>query len=53
MPGRLLKEYNRPVPTNTNGMTSQVERLQWHGLISVVGVPSHSECHGVVAPPRI
>jgi hypothetical protein len=41
-----------PVPTTMNDMTIQVEGLGWHGSIPVVGAPSHSECYGVVAPPR-
>ena len=72
IPRRLLKEYRRrinragtaakgrgrPVPTDMNDMTLQVEGLRWHGPdhaargAPVVGAPSRSECYGVVAPPR-
>jgi len=39
-------------------MTLHVEGLRWHdpdhafARCPVVGAPSHSECYGVIAPPR-
>jgi hypothetical protein len=44
--------HNRPVPTDMNDMTLQVEGLRWHDPIPVVGAPKRSYDYGVVAPPR-